>query len=259
MRTAVISACFGAFRDEASNGIDFIDADPEIDYLFFTDDKKLRSTKWKVIFSECPADDMDHLSRARAAAKLAKFTVQDDYDAILWVDCKMLVKNRRGVPPLSISATKVSHILDSHPKCDVWSLFHWCRDHPLQELQATLQQGLENPSYDTTLKQALASKSLTLSETCCLLYRTKSSVRRAFARILDLIRQHKVRRDQNVFDLGTSDISCRKYFLCDVCSDQSDFGRWVSRLHQVQRKMGVGSRFRSSGGLLSYRIFVPFG
>ena len=212
----MVSACFGAFRDEASNGIDFIDTDPEIDYLFFTDDRELRSTKWNVVHPEFPEDD-------------------------------------------AISATKVSHILDSHPKCDVWSLFHWCRDHPLQELQATLQQGLENPSYDTTLKQALASKSLTLSETCCLLYRTTSSVRKAFARILGLIRQHRVRRDQNVFDLGTSDISCRKYFLCDVCSDQSDFGRWVSCLYQNQRKMGAGSRFRLSGGLLSYRIFVPFG
>ena len=50
MKIAVYSCNFGDYRNELKNGIDTITFYKEINYYFFTDSKKLKSSNWNIIY-----------------------------------------------------------------------------------------------------------------------------------------------------------------------------------------------------------------
>lgn len=243
---AVVSTCFGNYRNELKNGIDKnLTFDPRADYFFLTD-QDVASDHWTIIQRGPPPDKPEHMTNERWNAKLAKweFAVLKEYPIVVWMDSKLILW-----PSVSVDCGKVAKMVNDSPCAMLWNCKHW-REHPAQELDLTVRGKKENePRPEFRERLTKTSFDIPLVDTCCMIFRPKY-VERAFAEVLRLLRTEKLLRDQNVFNLALKNcgIDARRhetFLMEELAPSRSHFGRFLGGLKAKLRRHGVGGRWKT--------------
>ena len=196
MSTAIYTCNFGNYRNEIKE-IDNILIDNNIDYYFFTDNINLQSKIWKII--NCPLiPGDDTMSSFRWTSKYVKFVLPDilkKYDIVVWCDTKLLKK------PLNINTQKITNLfLNNNYK--LINIKHPYRKTQQEELTTTIRyNNCENKTNGTFFLNEIKNivYSTPLTDTCFIIRKNDNITNNLFENVYELLKQHKLARDQNVY------------------------------------------------------------
>ena len=213
MKIAIYSCNFGNYRKELTN-IDIIKVDSRIDYYFFTDNTTIQSKKWKIVNTLLiPADHI--IDMKRWTAKNVKFilpSILKDYDYVIWIDSKPKLLS------LVITYNSVIDLIKKNPDIDVFNLSHPERKTAQEELKVTISRGFENVEPANKFLELIKDFKcdFTLPETCIFVRNTKEHTHEAFLSCYNLMKLHKLKRDQNIYNYAISKTSIKLLLLDDL-------------------------------------------
>ena len=198
------SVNFGNYRDETDVGLDRLYFDPKIDYYFFTDNKNLRSKKWKIIYTEPIENDKAKMDKNRHTAKYFKFFTPEilkDYDILIWYDSKLLKKRR---------AFKYEKLVDKFTrlhKLELMNVKHRIRTSPVKELMTTIKNAEiqindENPDEGKEFLKILKQTEfkIPLLDTECIVRKNNERINNIFKQVYDILIEKGLKRDQSVYN-----------------------------------------------------------
>jgi len=195
MKICVYSCNFGNYRKEI-NGINNITPTEGIDYYFFTDNKEITSTKWKII--HCPMIPSDStMNSSRWTSKHVKFILPDalkEYDIIIWCDSKCLNK-------MKLDSKKI-HDFFLNNSYRIVNLKHFARATQKEELKFTMNIKVENrANAERFLKEIDGIEyKCPLPETCFIIRKNEELTNQLFERVYNLLKEKGLKRDQNVYN-----------------------------------------------------------
>lgn len=195
MKICVYSCNFGNYRKEI-NVINNITPTEGIDYYFFTDNKELTSTKWKII--HCPMIPSDStMNSSRWTTKCIKFILPDilkEYDIIIWCDNKCLKKMKLDVKEI------YDYFLNNSYR--IVNFKHNKRATPKEELKYTINIRVENrANAETFLKEIEKIEyNCPLPDTCFIIRKNEELTNQLFERVYTLLKEKGLKRDQNVYN-----------------------------------------------------------
>jgi len=197
MKIAVYSCLFGNYRKDllVFNSIDSLD--PQIDYYFFTDNLSLKSNKWKIIYTPLLYSNEQVIERARLTSKYVKFTshnILEEYDILVWIDCKHLSNK--------VIYKNILNLFEKYPAYDIFNLQHPVRTLVQDELKCTMRIKVENKEHGTNFLEKIKDfvSPFILPETCIIIRKNTASNKDVFHHCYNLLRDHNLRRDQNIYN-----------------------------------------------------------
>lgn len=199
MKLAAYTCNFGNYRNDISafNALTKDDLDPQIDYYFFTDNKNMTSSEWKIIYTPLIPSDKEIITSDRLTSKHIKFippAILDTYDILIWIDCKQLSNK--------ITYKNIIKLLEKYPDYDIFNLQHPERKSIQEEIEFTIKTEVENKEHgEKFLKKVSDFKSpFTLPETCIIILKNTTSNKDVFNHCYTLINTYKLKRDQNIYN-----------------------------------------------------------
>jgi len=198
MKIAVYSCNFGNYRNELKtfNSLDSTYFDSQISYYFFTDDIRLQSKHWKIIYTLLLKPDYT-IDKNRLTSKYIKFILPEvlkKYDILIWIDNKQL-KHK-------VLYKNIIELLEKNPEYDIFNLQHPVRTDFKDEILETIRLKVENKDYvNTFLEKVKDFKSpFLLPETCVIIRKNTDSVNDVFKHCYNLLLTYKLKRDQNIYN-----------------------------------------------------------
>jgi hypothetical protein len=195
MKICVYSCNFGNYRREI-NVINTIKVTEGVDYYFFTDNKELKSTKWKII--HCPMIPSDKtMNSSRWTSKYVKFVLPDalkEYDIIIWCDNKCLKK-------MNIDIKEIQNYF-SNNSYRIVNFKHNRRATLKEELKYTINIRVENcANAEKFLKEIDGIEyKCPLPDTCYIVRKNEEITNQLFERVYNLLKEKGLKRDQNVYN-----------------------------------------------------------
>jgi hypothetical protein len=195
MKICVYSCNFGNYRREI-NVINTIKVTEGVDYYFFTDNKELKSTKWKII--HCPMIPSDKtMNSSRWTSKYVKFVLPDalkEYDIIIWCDNKCLKK-------MNIDIKEIQNYF-SNNSYRIVNFKHNRRATLKEELKYTINIKVENcTNAEKFLKEIDGIEyKCPLPDTCYIVRKNEEITNQLFERVYNLLKEKGLKRDQNVYN-----------------------------------------------------------
>lgn len=215
MKIAVYGCNFGNYRDELKNGIDNIYFDETIDYYFFTDNKKLTSTNWKIIVFPLLnlEKTKDIMNSFRLTSKYVKFILPDilkSYDIIIWYDNKLLKNN-----PLKFNRDDIEKLFDGN-NYKLINYKHPHRKTPQEELSITINFHIENKNNGMIFLEKIKNNKYNtiLVDTCFIVRKNDNETNSLFENIFKLLILEGLKRDQNVYNHA---IDIFNYPIDNIC------------------------------------------
>ena len=196
MRIAVYGCNFGNYRNELSKGLDKFTFDDNIDYYFFTDNKDLKSKKWKIIqYPLLEGDDI--MNSTRWTSKHVKFILPEilhDYDIVIWCDSKIIRWQ------LKIVKDEIVKLFTGN-EYKIINVKHPSRGTIHDELKHTLNLKLENIENGNKFREEIKGRTYTqLVDTCFIIRKTDKETNDLFAHVFDLFKTKGLQRDQNLYN-----------------------------------------------------------
>lgn len=198
------SVNFGNYRDETDQGLDRLYFDPNIDYYFFTDNKNLRSKKWKIIYTEPFENEKANMDKNRHTAKHFKFLTPEilkDYDILIWYDSKLLKKRRAFI------YKKIVDKFERLDKLELMNVKHKIRTSPVKELITTIKNAEikindENPDEGKEFLKILKQTEfkIPLLDTECIIRKNNEHINNIFKQVYDILIEKGLKRDQSVYN-----------------------------------------------------------
>lgn len=204
-KIAIYSCNFGNYRGEFQHYYNVI-FDDKIDYFLFTDRNLSKIeleklNKWNICKMSILSSD-DAMNGSRWTCKYIKFTVPTQlsaYDIIIWIDNKRFLK---GDKMNTITYNQIVNILDRYPNHDIFNVKHTSRTTIQQELAETIRLRFENVEF--AKKFAVVVKNFVstfdLPDNCVIIRKNTHLVNDAFAYCFQLMKDYKLKRDQNVYN-----------------------------------------------------------
>lgn len=213
MKIAAYGCNFGNYRNELRNGLDNIIFDNDIDYYFFTDATNLSSSKWKIVNVEIMESD-DVMTGFRWTSKFVKFVLPDilkEYDVVVWIDSKVLCSQK-----LQFTKESITQILQADTKL-VFKKHPGCNSIQ-QELLNTINSKLENHISGTQfLKEITNTTFKTLHpDTDFIIRKTDEETNALFNHIFNLLKNKKLKRDQNIVSYAIDDFNYSPSNICFI-------------------------------------------
>ena len=195
MKVAVYSCNFGDYRKEMEIFYSVKTFDPNIHYYFFTENRSVRSDKWKIIYTNLIYSDT--MKYARQTSKHIKFVRPDilkSYDILVWIDCKQLLNK--------ISYNHICNLFKQYPEYSVFNLKHPKRSTAKEELECTIRMKLENKDTGTLFLQVLEGivSPFLLPETSVIILKNTEYNNYVFRECYKLLNFYKLKRDQNIYN-----------------------------------------------------------
>jgi len=192
---AVYSANFGNYRNELKTGIDNVHFDKNIDYYFFTDNKEIKSNKWKVILINLQPN-LNFLNSYRHTSKHIKFIVPQilkKYDIIMWIDTKCLNN-------IKFSKDKIIKFTEKQNNKSMFFMKHFCRKTAQEEIKVTTKLNLESKVNGAKFLNKINNMKFNthLPDTQCIVYNRTVNNISLLKKIYDTLIAEGLRRDQNV-------------------------------------------------------------
>jgi hypothetical protein len=187
MRVAVYSCNFGNYNLRLSK---------QINYYFFTDNKNLKSKKWKVIQTPLiPGDSI--MDTNRWTSKYIKFCTPEilsTYDVLIWCDSKCLSYFLNNINIKSIE----NYIKQGYSLINVK---HYGRKTIQEEIQITIQRELENTENGKKFLEEVGETQyrIPLTDTRCIIRKNTTDTNVLFKKVYSLLQEKGLKRDQNVY------------------------------------------------------------
>ena len=207
MKIAIYSCNFGNYRNEFDHYYNVI-FDKQIDYFLFTDrnlsEKEIaKLDKWKVCnIPLVPADDI--MNETRWTSKYVKFILPEQltgYDVTVWIDNKRFIKNDKMN---KITYEQITNIINKCPNYDIFNLKHPWSKGVQREISETIRLKLENIEHANIFAEKMKNyvSQFHLVETCVIIRKNNKAVNDVFAYCIKLLKEHKLKRDQNIYNLA---------------------------------------------------------
>ena len=196
LKIVLYSCNFGNYRDEKKNYEKKI-LDKNIDYYIFTDDTSLKVDGWNIIIVDClPSDKI--MSGYRWTTKFVKFILPDilkKYDIIIWADSKL-------TGPKLVSYDKIINLLTIYPDSEIFNLKHPCRNTMEQEIECTINYGMENKNQALNFLKTISNhvSKFSLPENCFFIRKNTEKSNDAFKYCFELMKTYGLKRDQNIYN-----------------------------------------------------------
>ena len=217
-KIAVYSANFGNYRSELRwwkrNRAEY---DSQIDYYFFTENRKLKLKHWRMVYVELQGQ-LEFMDEKRHTAKFTKWVVPDvlkGYDVLIWIDTKSLnyLKFKKE-KILRLSQDNIHMIKNPY------------RSSPLQEVEETVALGQENKKNAEKFKEEVKQIHWNshLPDTTCIVYRMNLENENLLRNVYNMLLQYEFRRDQNVVQYAfskTNSESKLQFFKWDDLNNRS--------------------------------------
>jgi hypothetical protein len=206
MKIALYSCNFGNYRNEFKNYYNTI-FNNDIDYFLFSDKElnnfeKKKLKKWIICKIDLKNINPEIMDSYRETSKYVKFVLDNklkSYDIIIWIDSKKL---KNTIDYLNID--KIKSIIDKYPNIDVFNLKHKIRTKVQEELLVTIDKKLENVEAGKIFLSQIKDyvSNFDLVDTCIIIRKNKPIVNEAFEYCFELLQKHKLKRDQNVYNIA---------------------------------------------------------
>jgi hypothetical protein len=200
-KIAVYTCNFGNYRNELkiviNNKFEF---DKKIDYYIFTDNEKIDLQKWKIIHTPLLSSD-ETMNKYRWTSKYVKFVLPDilkEYDYVIWIDSNMM--------NLNLKYDNILNLINKYPLIDIFNNKHPNRNNIQEELNITIKLKLENiiPAKNF-LEYIKDFKSIfSLPASGIFLRNTKEKTNQLFELCFQLMKDFKLKRDQNIYNYACS-------------------------------------------------------
>ena len=204
IKVALYSCNFGNYRNEFKSYYNVV-FDKNIDYFLFTDKKCSENEKnnlknWNVCNIDTLKSD-DIMNGCRWTSKYVKFVLPEklkDYDVIIWVDSK------KTSDICKLTYEKIINVVNTHPTCDVFNLKHPTTNTPQQELLVTIKHLMENKKSGEWFLNYIKDyvSTFSLPDTCIIIRRNNLQTNEAFKNCFDLMKEYKLKRDQNIYNFA---------------------------------------------------------
>lgn len=206
MKIALYSCNFGNYRNEFSNYFDAI-LDNNFDYFLFTDRElndieKEKLSNWKIYkINLLPSDDI--MDSYRWTSKYIKFILPNelkDYDIIIWSDNKKI----KYIKNIGINYENIIKLLDKYPKDSIFNLEHNYRKTIQDEIITTINSKFENKIPGEIFYEIMKDykSNFNLVDTCLIIRKNNQQINDVFKYCFDLLKEHKLKRDQNIYNYG---------------------------------------------------------
>jgi hypothetical protein len=141
---------------------------------------------------------------ARWTSKHVKFIVPSElaaYDIIIWIDNKRFIKNDKMN---KITYDQITNIINTCPNHDIFNLKHPWSKIVQREISETIWLRLENIDHANLFAEKMKNyvSQFHLVETCVIIRKNKKEVHDAFAHCIELMKTHKLKCDQNIYNLA---------------------------------------------------------
>ena len=235
-KIVVYTVNFGNYRNELEDGMDTLNFDPRIDYIFYTEQADIQSDHWivnKIKLNEPPPDTS--MDQNRYNSKYSKFNIPDnliDYDVVVWIDSKII--KRKAVLPTYES------IINRINNRKILFHRHRERDTVLQELDVTIENNLEENSKRFYDKIQDIDFELPLVDSCIMIYRNEVAIHKFLRKVFEIMIQYRLKRDQNVIPYAFS-LSKDHLSLADV---DLTLGRPESSGNDIMSKEFIKRNFK---------------
>ncbi len=215
---ALYTCNFGNYRNEFQHYLD-CNIDKTIDCFLFTDNTtdvhKLKN--WNICHINTPPDD-EIMHGSRWASKQVKFILPEmlkKYDIIVWIDNKIFKKKRKIN---NITYEYIIEIINKYPSDNIFNIKHFGRKTPHEEIQKTIDCKLENKEEGLVFLNHIKdyTSSFLLPDTCIIIRKNNTHVNEAFEYCFELLKHHKLKRDQNVYNFALDSKKITPVILTDI-------------------------------------------
>lgn len=194
-RICVYSCNFGKYRGETSKGID-IQFKDNIDYYFYTDDRTLKSSRWKIVYCDLKPGD-ETMDSCRRTSKYVKFVTPEiirQYDIIIWCDTKCLERLN------TLNPTSIRSLFEKD--YTIVNVMHPVRKSPQEELTFTIQYKFENTNNAKKFLEEIQHNTYDtkLPNTSFIIRKNDIATTELFEYIYTLLEAKGLQRDQNVYN-----------------------------------------------------------
>ena len=202
-KIAIYSYNFGNYRNELGKNIDKFKYDKNFDYYFYTDQEKLKSTKWNIV--EVPLQPRtEHMNANRVTSKYFKFKKIPEelnkYDYIIHIDSGRIRYLNK------ISYDKIENIINNNKEVLFFGRKQPVHKNILHEAESDWHikkyknENINNrDSWVAKLRNENYKQLIPHVETCFYLIKNCDYIKNVFSKVYDKLFLEKLCRDQFIF------------------------------------------------------------
>jgi len=202
-KIAIYSYNFGNYRNELGKNIDKFNYDKNFDYYFYTDQEKLKSTKWNII--KVPLRPRtEHMNANRVTTKYYKFKKipkeLNQYDYIIHIDSGRVKYLNK------ISYDKIENIINDNKEVLFFGRKQPVHKNILHEAESDWHikkhknENINNRDrWVSKLRNENYKQSIPHVELCFYLIKNCDYIKNLFSKVYDKLFTEKLCRDQFIF------------------------------------------------------------